>query len=59
MIVVTGGAGLIGSAIVWSLNQRGKENILIIDHLGKDNDKWRNLASLRYQYLLTGWCIER
>jgi ADP-L-glycero-D-manno-heptose 6-epimerase len=63
MIVVTGGAGLIGSAIVWSLNQRGKENILIIDHLGQDNDKWRNLASLRYlEYMEKDSfieCIER
>jgi ADP-L-glycero-D-manno-heptose 6-epimerase len=48
MIVVTGGAGFIGSAIVWGLNQRGKDNILIIDHLGKDNEKWRNLAPLRF-----------
>lgn len=47
MIVVTGGTGFIGSAVVWELNQRGKENILIVDDLGEDT-KWKNLRSLRY-----------
>lgn len=35
MIVVTGGAGFIGSAIVWKLNQLGKTNIIVVDELGK------------------------
>ena len=48
MIVVTGGAGFIGSAIVWRLNQLGKTNIIIVDELGKD-DKWKNLVGLKYQ----------
>lgn len=47
MIIVTGGAGFIGSAIVWRLNQLGKEDILIVDSLGTD-EKWKNLVSLRY-----------
>ena len=47
MIIVTGGAGLIGSAIVQQLNERGREDILIVDHLGH-TDKWRNLAPLRF-----------
>ena len=34
MIIVTGGAGLIGSAVVHGLNQRGIENIMVVDHLG-------------------------
>ena len=30
---MTGGAGLIGSAVIWELNRRGFENILVSDHL--------------------------
>lgn len=48
MIVVTGGAGFIGSAIVWRLNQLGKANIIIVDELGKD-EKWKNLVGLKYE----------
>jgi ADP-L-glycero-D-manno-heptose 6-epimerase len=47
MIVVTGGAGFIGSAFVWRLNQEGIEDIVIIDSLGTD-DKWKNLVNLRF-----------
>ena len=47
MIIVTGGAGFIGSAIVWKLNTLGFDNILIVDELGKD-DKWKNLVGLKY-----------
>ena len=48
MIVVTGGAGFIGSAIVWKLNQSGKTNIIIVDELGND-EKWKNLVGLKYE----------
>lgn len=48
MIVVTGGAGFIGSAIVWKLNQLGKTNIIIVDELSKD-EKWKNLIGLKYE----------
>lgn len=47
MIVVTGGAGFIGSALVWRLNQLGRDDILIVDSLGT-SDKWRNLVPLQY-----------
>ncbi|HSV26720.1 MAG TPA: ADP-glyceromanno-heptose 6-epimerase, partial [Sedimentisphaerales bacterium] len=47
MIVVTGGAGFIGSAIVAELNARGTSDILIVDDLGND-EKWKNLRRLRY-----------
>jgi ADP-L-glycero-D-manno-heptose 6-epimerase len=47
MIIVTGGAGFIGSAFVWKLNQEGIEDIVIVDRLGT-SDKWKNLVSLRF-----------
>jgi len=46
-ILVTGGAGLIGSALVWALNRRGCASIVICDRLGTD-EKWRNLTPLRF-----------
>ncbi|MDD4538290.1 MAG: ADP-glyceromanno-heptose 6-epimerase [Lentisphaeria bacterium] len=48
MIIVTGGAGLIGSALVWTLNQQGRDDIVIVDHLG-ESEKWQNLRALRFQ----------
>lgn len=47
-IIVTGGAGFIGSNIVAALNERGEENILVVDELGGD-EKWKNLAGLRFE----------
>jgi ADP-L-glycero-D-manno-heptose 6-epimerase len=47
MIIVTGGAGFIGSAFIWKCNQEGIENIIIVDNLGK-SDKWKNLLNLKY-----------
>jgi ADP-L-glycero-D-manno-heptose 6-epimerase len=46
-ILVTGGAGFIGSALIWGLNRLGLQNILVCDQLGAD-EKWRNLAPLRF-----------
>lgn len=47
MIVVTGGAGFIGSAIVWRMNQLGENKIIIVDELGTD-EKWKNLVPLKF-----------
>jgi ADP-L-glycero-D-manno-heptose 6-epimerase len=46
-ILVTGAAGLIGSALVWALNRRGCENLILTDRLGRD-ERWRNLVPLRF-----------
>ena len=43
MIVVTGGAGFIGSNLVAALEARGITDIAVVDRFGAD-DKWRNLA---------------
>ena len=43
MIIVTGGAGFIGSNIVKGLNERGREDILVVDDL-KDGTKFLNLV---------------
>ncbi len=47
MIVVTGGAGLIGSAFVSRLNEEGIADILIVDNLA-ESIKWKNLVNLSY-----------
>ncbi len=47
MIVVTGGAGFIGSAIVWKLNKLGESDVIIVDELGKD-EKWKNLTGINF-----------
>jgi len=47
MFIVTGGAGLIGSAMIWRLNQDHIRDILVVDHLGS-SEKWKNLAPLQY-----------
>jgi ADP-L-glycero-D-manno-heptose 6-epimerase len=50
-IIVTGGAGFIGSAIVWRLNQLGYDDILIVDRMD-ETDKWKNLMPLAFEEII-------
>lgn len=43
MIIITGGAGFIGSNLVAGLEEKGETDLVICDWFGTD-DKWRNIA---------------
>ncbi len=49
-IVVTGGAGFIGSAVIWALNNQGITDIIVTDELWHDQEteRWKNLARLKF-----------
>ncbi len=47
MIIVTGGAGFIGSAVIKKLNDQGIEKILVVDELG-NSPKWKNLLGKKF-----------
>lgn len=47
MIIVTGGAGFIGSCFVRTLNDHGIEEIVIVDNIAS-TDKWMNMRNKKY-----------
>ena len=47
MIIVTGAAGMIGSAMVWKLNEMGRNDIIVVDKL-RTEEKWLNLRKRDY-----------
>ncbi|MDD5613576.1 MAG: ADP-glyceromanno-heptose 6-epimerase [Candidatus Omnitrophica bacterium] len=49
-VIVTGGAGFIGSGLVWALNCRGIQDPIVVDL--KDNFKCGNLWNLKYSDLI-------
>jgi len=48
MIVITGGAGFIGSALAWKFNQAGENDLLIVDQKAEGSSKWSNLKKRQY-----------
>lgn len=50
-VIVTGGAGFIGSAVVWRLNTLGIDDILIVERMD-ETDKWKNLSPLKFADLI-------
>jgi len=45
--IVTGGAGFIGRNLVARLNEKGNDDIIIVDNLGT-SEKWKNLVGLNF-----------
>lgn len=47
-LLLTGGAGFIGSCMLWRLNRAGITDVIVVDHLGK-SEKWKNLIGKRFE----------
>lgn len=59
MIIVTGGAGFIGSCLVRELNNMGYTDIIIVDNIQK-TDKWKNMRNKTYaEYISRDHFLDR
>jgi len=47
MVILTGGAGFIGSCFLWKLNREGISDVIIVDNIN-DGAKWENLSGKHY-----------
>lgn len=60
MIVVTGGAGFIGSVLAWQLNAAGRRDLLLVDQRAERSPKWDNVKSRVFEaYLESDAFLER
>src|SRR5579863_5321823 len=50
-VIVTGAAGLIGSALVWALNRHGCSDVIVVDFPASD-ERSANLSGLRYTEMI-------
>ncbi|MDD5634248.1 MAG: ADP-glyceromanno-heptose 6-epimerase [Candidatus Omnitrophica bacterium] len=48
MIILTGGAGFIGSAFLWKLNKEGITDVLVVDNFD-NSEKWKNLVGKKFK----------
>lgn len=59
LIVITGGAGFIGAGVIRHLNDKGFNNLIIVDEL-RQTEKWKNLVGKKFVDVLSksqlfGW----
>jgi len=52
MIIITGGAGFIGSVLLWKFNELGRKDILIVDQKAKGSAKWANVQKHEFESYL-------
>ena len=52
MIVITGGAGFIGSVLLWKFNELGRKDILLVDQQAQGSPKWANVRKQSFDSYL-------
>lgn len=49
MIVITGGAGFIGSVLAWKFNSIGRKDLILVDQHAKNSLKWKNVEKRQFE----------